>query len=466
MSYPTETLERSRAITYRFQTRDAYDEKAFKPRRVLDDPANSPFVRKGQDVGFGRAVRQKPKLPTEALAKRIPWGKIANRALRIAGSGAGLAVVEIVFDGYFTYDKPWDDFPGFTRTHGPYPSNGGPDALSQLAFPGPIGGQAIGQPNYPLNYVYPRADWGFFGLWDLQGYVGEGTLNPRYQNYERWQVTDIPLAVATQVEAQRLRVGVGTPIVRPSLDPEGDWMPREFPFDFPIGTAAGSRPTPRQFREKPNAQTQPRWRIGHATTIPMRASVGVLPSVQRTTLKPNSPPVTTIGGDHMLAPPRSPRLRERKIKVVAATRFLRAVGVGTEFKDAVEAIHSALPAEFQKPPRPKKYMTGDELRAFNRENDAAAKKAIDIFTNLDKVDVKKAIEELAKQNAADYAIGKSSAAAKKSLDQMVGSRPQLNAANPLGVVKQKSKAEWWASFNNRRKAQRQARRLSHQQGKK
>lgn len=418
---------------------------------------NSPFRRVAPRVGFGRKPMPLPDLPIERVAR-----KVAPVFRKAFGLGLAFGVAEAVFDSrgqWFsnTNEKPWPGWPGWTRTHGPYPNDGMPDNLSPLAFPGPIGGQAIGPINYPMNYQYPQADWGFWGFWELTS--PRDDPNPRYSNIERWEVTNIPLAQQYATLARDGQIGVlKTFSVGGATAPGFEWAVREFPFEFPVGTPQGSTATPPRFRPRKDPKLEPRWRPGIGTPLGaprLNPTGSTLPRISQTVIRPNAPPTVSVGGQHRMAPPRV-GTRERKALTRAAVTF--AVGAYSEYEDAVVAIHSALPKALQKAPRPAKYMTREELEAFNERNNNPAFKAWQIWKHADEIDIQKAVEALVTNQIEDAVIGGASGKAKQALDGMVGKRPQPEATNPLGVVRQKQRSEWWKQFNAKRKLQRQSRR--------
>lgn len=106
---------------------------------------------------------------------------------------------------------------------------------------------------------------------------------------------------------------------------------------------------------------------------------------------------------HILAPPTGARggnsdpTKERKIKLSPAfVIILKAVSMATEGIDFVNAIYDALPPEY----RPKFRNTDYELRSADLRMKMHA-----LFENADKIDIEKALRNLAAEQFEDYLYG-------------------------------------------------------------
>lgn len=439
--------------------------KAIEQKLSPVNPADV-FRRGGNPPVFGR------KLPNIPMPKKFPYGKMFKWGVGLGLADAAIDIGEQIYRDLFRYTpaKPWVDWPGFSRTHGPYDHVGMdniPDNLSPLAFSADITNQAISAPNYPFDYLYPQRWWQWFGLWDLHN-PGAIPGTERYANRERWEVTDAPLATSTGEMAQAMGIGRFQFGYGSALPDEIGWLPREFPFEFPIGTPANpNSPTPNRFKEKPTREMQPEWRTrfrpgartalrGVATTT-VTTTAATSPATAPAGINvPNRPVTNGTPFDHKLEPPRK-RVKERKMKATGAATLVRAFGSYSEIGDLIQAVNTALPKELQKRARPSKYMTSDELREYNQFNSSDFGRLLNIYRNADKLDLNKVVENVIKNQAEDALIGGASSKAKRALDRMVGARPQLDATDPLGVQSRAAKAKWWKEYNSNRAAQRQAR---------
>lgn len=312
--------------------------------------------------------------------------------------GAGGGWVKIAGD--FFYDEPY---------------LGGPTIASSQWFNAPLGGQAI-FPQIPLQIGFSiPADWDTLGYW-IPSIYGNG----RYA-HNRSYLREYPTPGGSPLIWPEVFVPVPEvpaqpdwrydPMGRPIDQPLG--VPRPVPYrniprlnprpDWPESRSSGPSPAEERwpFRTGPGRHPTPR-DLGFAEPRTIPSSVPGVSVRVRPNPRPLSPPPAK--------PPGKDTKEKKTIMNVASGSFVgRVINAVTETKDVVDAIYDALPYSIRK-----KY----------RNNIPAQEKAKIIYANLGKVDMQKAIENLAWNQVEDFAYGK--------LGKAVG-KANRRIGRPVGV---------------------------------
>lgn len=136
-------------------------------------------------------------------------------------------------------------------------------------------------------------------------------------------------------------------------------------------------------------------------------------------ITPNDP--TKLPPNVGIRQPPPPGTRERKVKVIQGLvlQVQRLAHAGTEFADAVEAIHDALPAELKAKP------FYDKHWGWRKPTITAQANAI--YKNFDKVDLDAAVKNLVVNHVTDEVVGRISGRAGDW-----GNRNRVRFGNALG----------------------------------